>query len=675
MLHNIVFRAKLPNPPTPHLLRSNIPPSESEAILVHAVIAEAKAEEQRLILLGRPDAGSASWKMATRHKMGQAAKFIHAHEAITSAIRRIPPEILQEIFFFVSLWYKDPTRNPWLRNLEANTLPSGWALSQVCRSWRASALSLPYLWSHLPAINLTNLKKKTILQLTLLRELLQRSANTLLSVHIFAPHIKVHSHPVIDLLVQHCERWETIIISSTGRTIAGIQGISGRLPSLKAVELVISSSRNADNYPADIFQFEVAPQLRSAHVTGAYLGEVVFPFRRLVHYRDELGPMFQITQLCDSGILETLTLLEIRVSHFDFSKVISLPHLVKLDFKTYHSAETSVLQCFSFPEIEDLHIVSCHSAGYPLQNLTSTISRSRLPCPLKSLFLRMKFGTVEPGALTTLLKLTPELVELNITKPQDGDISDLVCVEEDRPLVPRLESCIFEVENKIYAQTARIISSLASSRCEVGDDSRETEFRIPGELRRLKRLRIVYHASAIIVQHGAKEVSIPTVDQAPFENWTPSKTSLELGRLKYPLCWEIPTSSLGQIGLPRRNGSKWPNMICDILNDIESVEITDARDILMSGLHFFLRRFEEAPLKPNVKERFLHYTRRIQEKWKTLIEQCPSEQLQDIHWALDHDEASHQCLTYIDRNHAARTSPEVFSKSLIYGVDYRLRAS
>ncbi|KAF8965951.1 hypothetical protein BDZ97DRAFT_741370 [Flammula alnicola] len=227
MLRNFLFRAKLPDPPTPYLLCSNIPPSESEATLIYAVIAEAKAEEQRLsnLLPDRPDSGSASWKMAAKHKIAQAAKFIHAHEAIISPIRRMPPEILQEIFSFIleHSTLEHSIRNPYRR--VTRDLP--WTLSQVCQSWRATALSLPFLWNHLPTLEATRLTKaKTKLQLDVLNELLRRSANTLLSVHIFAPCIDLRSpHPAVGLLVQHSERWGTFIIDSTPTTIADIQGI------------------------------------------------------------------------------------------------------------------------------------------------------------------------------------------------------------------------------------------------------------------------------------------------------------------------------------------------------------------------------------------------------------------------------------------------------------------
>ncbi|KAF8965590.1 hypothetical protein BDZ97DRAFT_768416 [Flammula alnicola] len=99
-----------------------------------------------------------------------------------------------------------------------------------------------------------------------------------------------------------------------------------------------------------------------------------------------MGPMFRITQLCDSRVLKILTLSESIDSNFDSGKMITLPHLVKLTFTTYRSAETSFLRCVSFPAIEDLHIIS--RSGNPLSTLTSAILRSGLPCRLKTLVLR-----------------------------------------------------------------------------------------------------------------------------------------------------------------------------------------------------------------------------------------------------------------------------------------------
>ncbi|KAJ7608225.1 hypothetical protein FB45DRAFT_690462, partial [Roridomyces roridus] len=58
---------------------------------------------------------------------------IRKHSAILSAVRRMPPELWNEIF------------------KSASFAAPPWSLGLVCRSWRNVALANPYLWSYINA--------------------------------------------------------------------------------------------------------------------------------------------------------------------------------------------------------------------------------------------------------------------------------------------------------------------------------------------------------------------------------------------------------------------------------------------------------------------------------------------------------------------------------------------
>ncbi|KAG6328752.1 hypothetical protein ID866_10337 [Astraeus odoratus] len=86
---------------------------------------------------------SAFWKLATlRNRLEDSASLVRrsilTHKALTSPIRQIPPEVLAEIFYHCLpvAPYVAP------RDLEGPML-----LTQVCRHWRAVAMSTPKLWS------------------------------------------------------------------------------------------------------------------------------------------------------------------------------------------------------------------------------------------------------------------------------------------------------------------------------------------------------------------------------------------------------------------------------------------------------------------------------------------------------------------------------------------------
>ncbi|KAF8196903.1 hypothetical protein K438DRAFT_1585606, partial [Mycena galopus ATCC 62051] len=61
---------------------------------------------------------------------------IYQHQAILSPVRRIPPELICEIY----AWTWASCKSDYSRH------EPPWFLGQICRSWRHFALSYPPLW-------------------------------------------------------------------------------------------------------------------------------------------------------------------------------------------------------------------------------------------------------------------------------------------------------------------------------------------------------------------------------------------------------------------------------------------------------------------------------------------------------------------------------------------------
>ncbi|KAF9483085.1 hypothetical protein BDN70DRAFT_929426 [Pholiota conissans] len=175
-----VSKLKLPEPPVPHLLRSNLAPSELEYDLVRQAIAAARATEKNLRrkLATRIGAGQTNrgWETVMRHKIGQATRFIKQHESIISAVRRLPPEIIQEIFVWATLNIRNHSRYRMVSELP-------WKLSQVSHSWRVNALSISTLWSFLPTLQLKKSRATTRHQMGYVSELLRRSGQSPLDIY------------------------------------------------------------------------------------------------------------------------------------------------------------------------------------------------------------------------------------------------------------------------------------------------------------------------------------------------------------------------------------------------------------------------------------------------------------------------------------------------------------
>ncbi|KAJ7884491.1 hypothetical protein B0H13DRAFT_1537738, partial [Mycena leptocephala] len=68
----------------------------------------------------------------------ETANYIRQHRAVISSVRRVPPELITEIF---ALTLK--SRGAWDAK-DAMNQPL-WHLGQICRSWRYAALQFPPL--------------------------------------------------------------------------------------------------------------------------------------------------------------------------------------------------------------------------------------------------------------------------------------------------------------------------------------------------------------------------------------------------------------------------------------------------------------------------------------------------------------------------------------------------
>jgi hypothetical protein len=537
-----ISKIKLPEPPFPHLLRSNIPPSDSQAIVILKIISAVEAQSLHLhdIILERgPD-------RITKHQLDQAHQFVHAHKGVLSAIRRIPPELLQEIFIHVTI--------PWECS-RRNAIP--WDVSQVCQLWRTTALSVSSLWSKLPTIYLH--KKISRSYVAQIMELLVRSRDAPISFYLYAPFKELDSHPIIDALVLHSNRWQRVAIDCTTRTVSAFEGVKGRLSSLQTLSLEVR--RQMD--PVVFDMFEDAPQLREVSLDGPFPGEVLLPFSQLTRYKERLrgsGMAFYTISLAAS-----LTTLE--VSRFFDSPdipVITLPSLITLKVQFDDTLSQGFLENLTLPAIQEIRIAGF--GGRLITAVTAMISRSHSPCMLKKFAFRS--SGMDSGELTRFLKLTPHLVELYLPLPPPEDLSNLIIGQDSRPLVPLLQSLTFESAGIRRAETGQLLNDLAVSRCYQDTASAVPEnVPLPSDRRALEELRISYK-SVWTCHHELKLL----------ENWLQSEESDQLEVWKEKLIQEVPELDFRPTR-KRKFDLKWSERVLDILSNIEKLHVKDVNAI------------------------------------------------------------------------------------------------
>ncbi|KAJ7721417.1 hypothetical protein B0H14DRAFT_3007699 [Mycena olivaceomarginata] len=330
------------------------------------------------------------------------------HWAISSPVRRVPAEILCEIFFLTLPW----TRR--VGNLDVEQAP--WRLGLVCRQWRTTALGLPRLWS---SIALYSSLAKAVHPPTMVETHLDRSANTPLTVTLNCEDDKFKAFSFsacFNLVSLHSMRWETVRLDlhqSFGGPLAfftHLRTVNGKLPILRTLEITesLSSPSHSDNPSLRGDMFSIAPRLREVLIStaGGYrldwlpLPNIQLPWAQLTRLRgayrsheDVLQALRSCPKLVECGI----TLLGRHFVPLGDSPHLPLPNLRHLsvnnrDFLTFITA----------PSLQELWI-----SGEAIYHLDELIQRSS--CTLVKLVIHR---CSQPSDLIDILRAIPTLTTL-----------------------------------------------------------------------------------------------------------------------------------------------------------------------------------------------------------------------------------------------------------------------
>lgn len=561
--------------PVSHLLRSNDPPGEEDIALARDAIAKVQCEERRMkkkLFMRSLGKDFGYWTAVTKYKIQQTSEFMQQHRGVISPLRTLPHEVLQEIF----LWVVEP--KPEGHWMNVGDIP--WTLGQVCRSWRKSALALSVLWSRLPTMDLLESDHPSRLEMKVeyLNELLRRSHSTPIEIYLFSLGFKGLSHPFVDLMTDHSERWKIATIKIDISMLPCLSKIKGRLSNLETLGLYLSGYGPVMD---TIDLFDDTPRLRQVDIGGPFLADISLPFQQLSHYKVRPGMRMRnsITQIVTAAnLLESLTVLELcETSATPPVPLAILPSLQKLHVK-FCCTSPDLLHNLILPAIEEIQMVSYNDRGDILATLTKIVSRSTSPCPLKVLCFRSH--TVEVGQLPAFLELTPNLTHLNMPLPFESDIEAFV----SQPIVPLLETCEFFIRDLSYTSRdgpcAIALNKLAASRCERVDES---EF-LPGQKdvvftsRRLKHLQLHFDRSRWVPKQKILlegwETKLERCGSTPLPEY--------LGALRVALLKEVPLLANIPIIRWKKFNKKREKSVYDILNLVDAFDPIEAAEIYVS---------------------------------------------------------------------------------------------
>ncbi|KAF7300751.1 F-box domain-containing protein [Mycena kentingensis (nom. inval.)] len=373
------------SPDLAHLLATNDQPSEN--VIPDARIALYQLQSRLSELTIRTETVRAALG-SLRAERKEMKRQLRAMSGVLSPIRRLPVEILSEIFLCVHA--TTPQQTPW-------------RLGHICRAWRAVALGLPCLWS---SIRL-GLGLPTYDLRLLLKEQLWRSMAAPLRIEIgcgdwISEGLAATFRPALVPLIQEAHRWESLAVPAITRIRASRLG--ALLRSVHAGTRIYTQLRRLtlENLTSveDAMLYKDAPALTHLALLGSPISLRDLPWRQLTHfYANETTscrPTLRVLFEYAPGLVELVSRMHAYTQ--PAFKTVTLPHLRRL---VLHNA--SYLEHLRAPSLQSL----CTRASS--ETMRRFIHRSSLRDTLKRLAISDS-ALVEP--LIDVLKDVPALESL-----------------------------------------------------------------------------------------------------------------------------------------------------------------------------------------------------------------------------------------------------------------------
>ncbi|RDB27734.1 hypothetical protein Hypma_003179 [Hypsizygus marmoreus] len=446
-----------------HLLSTNEEPSSLEVLELQKIIQRRESKVAQLD--SQPFATPFSRNSPIEHE-GHDRSMLSRFRSILSPVRRLPPEILTEIFLFTRDWTSDTRFMGEPQPLVVGPRPgaSPLRITHVCSRWRDVALGIPKLWA------------------------------TITSCHdMYDPSVP-DTDPTNDVRLHSWLAWTGMVhplqISFNGRPLGAnsedvqTTPLSWMRPYMFRIkELFLSGDFEA--LPGGFFLILELLVMSDFSMHSTKRTRAYFPSLRRVDFRGHLEhlpnflPWEQLTHLdlsletADGDVLLDIlsfcvSLIKLETSFSDIDNyeldgdenTVMLPSLKSLvSLNNYGEITMWLLSSLTLPFLEAAYISYATWSGPAYSAF-----QARSSCPLTSLTLdhAMDAEQMEAGDFLTLLRETPSLVEIisyNAIYITPALIAGLVSsVQASFPrLVPNLE--YFAIWNT-YPQVANVPATM-----------------------------------------------------------------------------------------------------------------------------------------------------------------------------------------------------------------------
>jgi hypothetical protein len=367
----------------------------------------------------------------------QTAASVRFRMNLTSAIHRLPNEILAHIFVIGC-----PTSNHKLSTIDVAPLQHQVLVGSICKLWRKIAHECPALWTSVairyptPRNNLKSLERKLKLKFyeEMIFSVLRRSGT--MEVDLFiridsVPDLGKSADPYYDLVVPHLQRAHTIDVEYRGQKLRWPLRLDTReLPKLR--HFYIKGSRIvgnasifpscAGNPPLETFSCKL---LCSFNVS-------TIPTSRL-RYVQIFIPSIKWGIARFASKCSNLEVLELRGSTWEHDAIISSATLTHLDLHAWRTAQLPTRLLDGLPNLVHLRLQIVHVNNYetPLHSLSWAP-----PLSLRSLSIDIgrTLRPYTPYGLAGLLRGTPRLVALQINEVDAPEVIEFIRTHQGEEL-------------------------------------------------------------------------------------------------------------------------------------------------------------------------------------------------------------------------------------------------
>ncbi|SJL13013.1 uncharacterized protein ARMOST_16449 [Armillaria ostoyae] len=284
-------------------------------------------------------------------RRGPVLKSLENHRSVYAPIRRLPRDILIEIFHSVcDYWKREGEEAEWRLRKQYHSLNvSGplWVLGRVCGLWRHVLHTSPMSWAR--NLSMTYPFSKNAREI--LQTYLVHTGEHPLCIRVNLPHYtETGGDEIIALLVQSYYRWRNVRIHIPLSHVHHLEAISLPLPALQTIEIDVEyeSTLAATNSRFHLDMCLNAPQLWQAALPRQGIFQVRLP-PTITHYSGFITRAEDLQLLSQLHNLNMCHLHSTRMKSASLEGPVVMPQLCRL-----YIGELDIINCLTTPMLKHL---------------------------------------------------------------------------------------------------------------------------------------------------------------------------------------------------------------------------------------------------------------------------------------------------------------------------------